>query len=191
MGQVGRKSMWGFVPHFFFDMADRADEGSRLFQLTLEQVEALGFELVDLRVGGTPQREVVRVLVDLPHSGPGRGISVDQCAVASRALERALEESGLVGPRYRLEVSSPGIERPVRWARHWRQFVGSEVMVRAPRWRGSRRLKIVAVPSDDEVTLAGADGAATTIPLSEVSEATLVVDWDAVIKKKKRKQEQG
>jgi ribosome maturation factor RimP len=82
----------------------------------------------------------------------------------------------MVGPRYVLEVSSPGIERPLRWPEHWRRFVGRRARVRSDALGGRRQVEIVAVPDDEHVTVRGQDGADVTVPLADVREATLV--WE-------------
>src|SRR5580765_1755930 len=85
------------------------------------RLELLGFDLADLRIGGTPNRPLVQVRIDWPPADPPRRVTVDDCAAASRALEAWLDADvgGTLGARYVLEVSSPGMERPVRWYRHW------------------------------------------------------------------------
>jgi ribosome maturation factor RimP len=137
-------------------------------------IAGLGFELVDLRRVGTVERPILQVRVDRPDSRPGQGITADDCAGISRSLERFLESSAMVGPRYVLEVSSPGIERPLRWPEHWRRFVGQRARVRAERLGGRRQVEIVAVPDDEHVTLRDDSGRELTLPLDEVREATLV-----------------
>lgn len=139
-------------------------------------VAALGFELVDLRRSGSPERPLLQVRVDLPESGPGHGVTAEDCVRVSRALERFLEERGAVGPRYMLQVSSPGIERPLRWPEHWRRFVGRQVRVKGQHSVHSPAT-ILAVPDDRHVTLRFADGSEAMVPLAEIREARLVVDW--------------
>ena len=114
------------------------------------RLEALGFDLADLRIGGTPNRPLVQVRIDCPP----RAVTVDDCATASRALEAWLDEGagGPLGNRYVLEVSSPGFERPVRWHRHWLRFVGRDVNVRLA-GMGRVRARIVAVPTAETVVL--------------------------------------
>lgn len=137
-------------------------------------------ELVDVRQGGGAGRPVLRVRVDLPDARPGHGITLDQCAALSRSLEHALEEAGAVGPRYVLEVSSPGVERPVRWPEHWRRYRGRGVRVSAA-GLGKRVTAVIAdVPDDDHVVLRRPDGREVTVSLADVREATLVVDWTAI-----------
>ena len=142
-------------------------------------IAGLGFELVDLRRVGTVERPILQVRVDRPDSRPGQGITADDCAGISWSLERFLESRAMVGPRYVLEVSSPGIERPLRWPEHWRRFVGRRARVRANALGGRRQVEIVAVPDEEHVTLRGEDGAELTIPLGDIREAHLVVEWSA------------
>jgi ribosome maturation factor RimP len=149
-----------------------------------DHVETLGFELVDLRRTGTLQRPILQVRVDRPDSRPGQGVTADDCAGISRSLERFLESRAMVGPRYVLEVSSPGLERPLRWPEHWRRFVGHRARVRAPALGGRRAVEIVAVPDDEHVIVRPEQGGETTLRFDEISEATLLVDWAAVGKRR-------
>jgi ribosome maturation factor RimP len=80
----------------------------------------------------------------------------------------------MVGPRYVLEVSSPGIERPLRWPEHWRRFVGHRARVRAERLGGRRQVEIVDLPDDEHVTLRDEGGSEVTLALEEIRDATLV-----------------
>jgi len=142
-----------------------------------DHLAGLGFELVDLRQTGTLQRPILQVRVDRPDSRPGQGVTADDCAGISRSLERFLESRAMVGPRYVLEVSSPGLERPLRWPEHWRRFVGEQARVRSRLLGGRRTVRIVALPDDEHVTLRGDDGTEITLPLDGIAEATLVVNW--------------
>jgi len=148
-----------------------------------DHLAGLGFELVDLRRTGTLQRPILQVRVDRPDSRPGQGVTADDCAGISRSLERFLETRAMVGPRYVLEVSSPGLDRPLRWAEHWRRFVGERARVRADRLGGRRQVEIVAVPDDGHVTLRQEDGSEVTLALDDIREANLVVDWGRIPKR--------
>lgn len=141
------------------------------------RVATLGFDLADLRIGGTAQRPLVQVRIDLLPGGPeARGVTVGECATVSRALEAWLDAGGPLGNRYILEVSSPGLERPLRWARHWARFVGRDVTAKVP-GLGRIRARIVAVPDDASVVLEPAGGPPRTVALAEIKDARLAVDW--------------
>jgi ribosome maturation factor RimP len=149
-----------------------------------DHVAGIGFELVDLRRTGTLQRPILQVRVDRPDSRPGQGVTAEDCAGISRSLERFLESRAMVGPRYVLEVSSPGLERPLRWPEHWRRFVGQRARVRAPALGGRRVVEILAVPDEAHVVVRSDDGSETTLVLDDVAEANLVVDWGTIGKKR-------
>src|SRR5881394_3777760 len=135
------------------------------------QLVAVGFDLADLRIGGTPNRPLVQVRIDCPP----RQVTVEDCSRVSRSLEQWLDAEGPLGNRYVLEVSSPGIERPVRWHRHWAQFVGRDVNVKVA-GMGRVRARIVAVPSEDIVVLQPQGGAEREYRLAEVKDARLASD---------------
>lgn len=142
-----------------------------------ETIAGLGFELVDVRVGGSTSKRVVRIRMDVPGGGrPGHGVTSSDCQLVSRTLEAALEAAGAVGPQWELEVSSPGIERPVRFPEHWQRYVGREVRLKAMGVPGVRKARIVAVPDAAHVTL-DMGGETATLALEAIREATLVHDW--------------
>ena len=137
------------------------------------RVAQLGFDLADLRIGGTPNRPLVQVRIDCPP----RKVTVDDCSQVSRALEQWLDAAGGGGPlgnRYVLEVSSPGIERPVRWHRHWVQFVGRDVSVKLA-GMGRVRARIVSVPTTETVVLQPQGGPEREYRLTEVKDARLAL----------------
>ncbi len=156
----------------------------KLVALTTEirsRVAGLGYELVDVRKRGSSRRVHLQLRVDRPHAAPGSGITIAECASVSRALEAWLDEEQPFGPRYVLEVSSPGIERPVRWPEHWARYVGHDVNVRIA-GRGRLRATIVeVVDGQDAVVLrpVGEDDE-LTVRFGDTSDATLAVDWSEI-----------
>jgi ribosome maturation factor RimP len=108
-------------------------------------VAAAGFDLEDIGLSRAGRRHLLRVLVDADG-----GISLDDVAVVSREISRALdsaEENGaeVVAGEYQLEVGSPGVDRPLTLPRHWRRNVGRLVAVngRTGRITGADDLGIV------------------------------------------------
>ncbi|GIJ20186.1 hypothetical protein Vlu01_08100 [Micromonospora lutea] len=101
----------------------------RLRSVIAPVVQAAGYDLEDLTVSRAGRRHVVRVIVDADG-----GINLDAVADVSRAVSTALdtaEESGgdILAGEYQLEVSSPGVDRPLTLPRHWRRNVGRLVRV--------------------------------------------------------------
>jgi len=136
------------------------------------ELDAVGFDLVELRRGGTKARPLIEVRID---RRDGQSVTVDDCARASRALEGRLDGSELVSAQYVLQVSSPG-ERPLRTPDEWRRFVGRWASVLAPDFGGRLEGEIVALDEDGgevAVTLKPERGESKRIPLTAVKEARL------------------
>src|SRR5581483_5084423 len=113
--------MWGRLPTFFCSRRlPRTDVKDALEDVVGQELDAVGYDVIELRRGGTKSRPLIEVRIDRRDGGP---VTVDDCAKASRALEARLDGSDLVSPQYVLQVSSPG-ERPLRTAAEWRRFVG-------------------------------------------------------------------
>src|SRR5262249_33930096 len=132
------------------------------------RVEALGFDLADLRIGGAPNRPLVQVRIHCP---PPQ-VTVQDCTPLHRGPGQGLDAGGPLGNRYVLEVSSPGIDRPVRWHRHWLQFVGRDVNVKLA-GMGRVRARIVAVPTPETVVLEPEGRQALEYRLADVKDARL------------------
>src|SRR5690349_21572068 len=149
------------------------------------QVEALGYELVELEQVGSKNRPILRIRVDREGTKPGDGITVDECAKVSRALEAYLDEASGIPEKYVLEVSSPGIERPIRRRREFERFAGWPVSIklhRAYENRGKRlegELCGISGPDDEEIVrLKLEDGTEIDVPRVEIARANLVFRWD-------------
>ncbi len=140
----------------------------------------MGFEVVECKVGGSRRRPLITLRIDRPDSGPGHGIRVDECAAVSRALEPWLDEIALGEGRYVLEVSSPGLERPLRRPDEWRRFLGEPAEVLVPSLGGRFRVRALQVfdgPPEPKVELEFPKGVRRTLLLSEIKEARLAFEW--------------
>ena len=106
-------------------MTARSPQRQQLHDLLDPVVSAAGYELVDLSVTSAGRRSLVRVTVDADE-----GIDLDGVAIVSREISTAMdaEDAAFTGP-YVLEVSSPGVDRPLSEPRHWKRAVGHLVSV--------------------------------------------------------------
>ena len=143
-----------------------------LEHVVTQELDGIGYDLVELRKGGTRSRPVLEVRID---RRDGERVTVDDCARASRAIEARLDAGDLVADRYVLQVSSPG-ERPLRTPTEWRRFVGRWANVLAPDFGGRVEGEILSVDEGEEgaaVVLRPERGEAMRIPLAAVREARL------------------
>jgi ribosome maturation factor RimP len=165
--------MWGRFPTFFYSLRlPRLDVKDALEAVVVQELDAAGYDLVELRRAGTKSRPLIEVRID---RRDGVAISVDDCATASRALEARLDGSDLVSPQYVLQVSSPG-ERPLRTPTEWRRFVGQWANVLTPEHGGRIEGKILAVEGEAGTEVAVLEpkaGVERRVPLADVKEARL------------------
>ena len=146
------------------------------------RVEAIGFELVDVEWAGSSQRPVIRLRVDRLE-GEG-SVTVDDCARVSRGIEHWLDELPSVPEKYVLEVSSPGVDRPLIRPRDFERFAGEDVVLKGknPLAGRSRRLEglLLGWVSDGEgerIRLRLSNGDEVEIPRELVTGAHLVYRW--------------
>jgi ribosome maturation factor RimP len=150
------------------------DVGERLWETLEPYLEAEGVELDDLDVRGRGNGRLVRVTVDAPG-----GLGVDRIAQLSRGVARLLDEQDPVSGSYTLEVSSPGLERPLRRASHFEKSVGREVDVKTVEpIDGAQRHRGVLERIDDAVLSVVVDGAERAIPMDSVAQAKTVFRWE-------------
>jgi ribosome maturation factor RimP len=163
-------------------MARPVPEVARELEFRIDQI---GYELVDVEWAGSSHRPLIRIRIDLAPGQRGDGVTVDDCARVSRALESWLDELETMPERYVLEVSSPGVERPLRRPRDFERFVGQKIAVKGPAplaGRASRLegelLGLAAGGTEEErVRLRLPGGDEVEIPRTEITGAHLIFEW--------------
>jgi ribosome maturation factor RimP len=139
-------------------------------------VEGSGLELVDVMItrGGRPR--LLRVTIDTPQ-GDGR-VSVERCADVSREIETQLDATDVVAGEYRLEVSSPGLDRLLAREKDFAAACGSEVQIETRRpLDGRRRFRGRLLEFDRGVAKVTVDGREVGIPFEEVAKANTVYQF--------------
>ena len=152
----------------------------RVQLLVAPLLEGAGLDLYDLELAGG----VLRVLVD--REG---GADIDVIAQVARAISRTLDEHDPIDGHYTLEVSTPGLERPLRTATHFRRAIGADVKVKThPQVEGERRIEgKVTTADDDGCTVTTADGTERTLRYDEIERARTVFVWGPSDDRKKAK----
>lgn len=149
------------------------------------RVAGLGYELVDVRWGGSGQRPLLKLRIDRPDSKPGSGVTVDECATVSRALEPWLDAHEALARKYVLEVSSPGVDRPLVRGHDFDRFRGERVAVtghdvllgRSSRLEGEL-LGLRDEGSESEAVLLRLPGGEEVgVPRSDIRRVNLVFSW--------------
>lgn len=151
------------------------------------RVAAMDFELVELERAGSRARPIFRLRIDRPDSAPGQGVTVDDCSRVSRELEPYLDQHPDISERYVLEVSSPGVERPLVRRRDYERFAGHEVAVKGSAKLADRSRRLTGellgiVDAGDQdgaerVRLRLEDGEVVEIARDEIDRAHLIFRW--------------
>ena len=145
------------------------------------RIEALGFELVELERAGSKARPILRIRIDKEGTTPEQGVTLEDCTKVSRGVEEFLDAKEDLSERYVLEVSSPGVERPLVKPRDFERFAGKDVAVKTGHAVGDRGKRVEGVlrglSGNDEVKIeVGND--VIRIPRSDIKKAHLVFRWN-------------
>lgn len=170
----------GPLAHFFLDF-DGTDGDSvtneQLNELLQPLVEDLGLEFVGIEFSPSRGSSLLRVYIDAPE----RAVTLEDCERVSREISALLDVNDPIAGRYTLEVSSPGLDRPLFRPEHFARFVGSEARINvALPIDGRQRFHGVIRSVDVESVCIDQDGRDVTITHANVVKAKLVPDYAAL-----------
>ena len=168
-------------------MANQTQSINQVEELASPLCEAHGVELVEIRMlrekgGGVLRVTIDRSTMDGPAASDGdkpiyrSGITLEDCTNVSRDLSEALDmHEGLIGGHYRLEVSSPGLERPLVKESDFKRFVGFEIKIKtlAP-IDGRRNFQGVLVGIEAGTVQIDLEGTNHALPFSDIHRAHLI-----------------
>lgn len=147
-----------------------ADTRDRLAEELTGPISALGLDLEAVELTSAGKRRVLRVAID--RDG---GVTMDDIADATREVSRVLDDTDLMGRQaYTLEVSSPGVDRPLTLPRHWRRNTGRLVTVR-PREGEPVTGRVVA--TDDDGAVLDVEGTERRVEYAEVKKAKVQIEF--------------
>ena len=155
----------------------------KLNELLQPLVEDLGYEFVGLEYNSNPKHSVLRVYID--HEN---GVGIEDCETVSRETAALLDVKDPIRSQYNLEVSSPGLDRPLFTASHYCQFEGrvAQVTLFAPQ-DGRRKFSGPILGADETGIRIEQDGSEVTFDLSNVVKARLVPDYEKILADRKTK----
>ena len=144
---------------------------STLSQMTRRVVESMGYELVGVEyLGRGSDRAILRVYIDQE-----AGITLEDCAEVSHQLSGVLDVEDPIPGRYSLEISSPGLNRPLVYPEHFERFRGHRVKLRlAEKVEGRRNLEGSLLGLADGLIQLEVEGRTWEVPLAAVESARLV-----------------
>ena len=170
-------------------MAEKSEEITALLAPT---VDALGLELLGVEYLPAPGGAVLRLYIDIPLEDaaaeaagegdePPRTVGIEDCEAVSREVSAQLDVADPISGNYTLEVSSPGLERPLFTPAHFARYIGqvAKVGLKLPQ-DGRRRLQGEILRADDAAVVLKVDGAEHQVSPDNIDKARLVPDWAAL-----------
>jgi ribosome maturation factor RimP len=141
-----------------------------------------GLDLLATEVVGSGSKTILRLVVDSPD-----GVNLDQCASVSRQASAMLDVEDPIRHRYTLEVSSPGLDRKLYNSEDYDRYIGHRIKIRmAPSFRDHRTvIGELLARRNNVIRIFDDSGQEIELPIGEVFEARLEVDWTSVLKEGK------
>ena len=148
----------------------------RLNSMLQPLVEDLGYEFVGLEYSGNPKNSTLVIYIDKPE-----GIAVEDCETVSREVAALLDVEDPISGQYNLEVSSPGLDRPLFTVEQFEQFSGEEVKLTAfAPVEGRRKFNGKILGAADGTVRLEQDGNEVSLEFSNIAKARLVPDYDSL-----------
>lgn len=148
--------------------------------LILPLIEEAGLELYDVTLTAQRGRRVLRVAVDRPGgSAPGEGVQLADIVELNREISALLDLEDPIAGRYRLDVESPGVERPLRRSWHFQRVVGQQihVVLRDPVEERSAIDGSVAEVEETTLTIEMKNGERLIVPMASIKKAHTIYEW--------------
>ena len=144
----------------------------KIEQLIEPALEEMGIELVDIEYLSEQNRRILRIYADKP-----TGINMGDCAMVSREIGNLLDVKDLLPQRYVLEVSSPGLNRPLKREKDFLCAIGQKIKVKTTAPLKGRRYSGVLQAFENGVLQLKLDDVVVPIPREDVRKANLVFDF--------------
>ena len=165
-------------------MSEKANEIAALLAPT---VASLDLELLGVEYLPAPGGALLRLYIDVPAdaavdaAGEPRSVGIDDCESVSREVSAQLDVADPISGHYTLEVSSPGVDRPLFTAAQFARFAGEDAKatLKLPQ-DGRRRLQGRILRVDDNTVVFDVDGSEFAVAIDNIEKAKLVPDWVAL-----------
>jgi len=158
------------------------DKATQISALLAPTVESLGLQLLGIEYLPAPGGSVLRLYIDVPEAEvETRIVAIEDCEAVSREVSAQLDVEDPISGNYTLEVSSPGVDRPLFGAAQFARFTGerAKVGLKLPQ-EGRRRLTGTIVSVDGGTIVFDVDGQPFEVSVDNIDKARLVPDWAAL-----------
>ncbi len=152
---------------------ERTGLSGRIEEMVAPAINDMGFDIVRVQLSGE-KKQCLQIMAE-PQNG--RPMVVEDCADISRAVSALLDVEGLIGESYDLEISSPGLDRPLTRAKDFERFAGYEAKVEMTRpINGRRRFRGRLLGLKDDMVRITVEGENRDLPYEDIQRAKLILN---------------
>ena len=146
---------------------------SHLWELFEPVIEGMGYELIEIEHVPNPKHGILRLYIDKED-----GITIDDCSDVSQQISALIDVEDPVKGHFNLEISSPGMDRPLRKVKDFQRFTGALVKLKtAVPFDGQRNFKGHLQHADDDVVVIATDTEEISIPMHALEKARIVPEF--------------
>ena len=151
---------------------------TRIWELAEPIAASLGLEVLEVELGGAGGRRLLRIYLD--SQGGERAVTVEDCEQTARRLGDSLDAHEAMEDNYMLEVSSPGLDRPLRKREHFERVLGGRIKLRTRSPQQGRRNFVGNLEDirEDRLTIRTDDGRSYELELADLDKANLQYEFE-------------
>jgi ribosome maturation factor RimP len=151
---------------------------THLWELFEPVVNGMGFDLVEIEHFPNPKHGVLRLFIDKPAGCESEGVVIEDCSAVSRQISALIDVEDPIRGKFNLEVSSPGLDRPLRRLQDFQRFTGSLVKLKTVMpLEGQRNFKGRLLEANEDVVVIETDAEEISLPMSAIEKARIVPEY--------------
>ena len=149
-----------------------------MWELLEPVVNGMGFDLIEIEHFPNPKHGVLRLFIDKPAGSESEGVVIEDCSAVSRQISALLDVEDPIRGKFNLEVSSPGLDRPLRRLQDFQRFTGSLVKLKTVMpLEGQRNFKGRLLEASEDVVVIETDAEEISLPMSSIEKARIVPEY--------------
>ncbi len=151
---------------------------THLWELFEPVVNGMGFDLIEIEHFPNPKHGVLRLFIDKPVGSDVEGVVIEDCSAVSRQISALIDVEDPIRGQFNLEVSSPGLDRPLRRLQDYQRFTGSLVKLKTVMpLQGQRNFKGRLLEANEDVVVIETDAEEISLPMNTIEKARIVPEY--------------
>jgi len=151
---------------------------THLWELFEPVVNGMGFDLIEIEHFPNPKHGVLRLFIDKPMDSESEGVVIEDCSAVSRQISALIDVEDPIRGQFNLEVSSPGLDRPLRRLQDFQRFTGSLVKLKTVMpLEGQRNFTGRLLEANEDAVVIETDEEEISLPMNAIEKARIVPEY--------------